>query len=325
VSAGFVVLSVAAGALVAAGASLGVGATLRGVDRWLTRCAPDAQARVLLAAALAPAMATAALLLAAWSPNFGWIVDHCTLDGDPHGSHHPHLCTHHGGGWPGLPLALVAAVFAMRLAWTGLRAAWGAWLAHRATRELLQTPGLQRDGDAWVLPIDAPHAFVIGVWPPRLFVTRGLCASAARQHLDAIRAHELAHVENRDTARKLIAHWACGLHVPLVGARIEAQLDRALELAADDFAARSVGSCADVAQALVDMARAALVLPVGARAFAVGHVEARVLALLDDGDRTSGPSARVLVCVIGLALAAVAMQADAVHHGVEVVLGWLAG
>jgi len=96
-------------------------------------------------------------------------------------------------------------------------------------------------------------------------------------------------------------------------------------MAADAEAARELRSPERVARALVRLTRAQRKTFRLAMAFAESDVEARVTTLLDPRPRQDQPGKAVLIGGAILLLALVAASADAVHHGVEIVLGLLSG
>jgi len=260
-------------------------------------------------------------MLAAFSPSFGWIPDHCEVIGDPHS--HPHICVHHAGGWPAVPLIAVGLAFFARVALTLLRALGMWWSARSASRSLLHAACGTTDFGAVVLPTDLPQAFVLGFLRPRMFITRGLLAPEAVEHLPAIRAHERAHIDHADALYRLFAHGALAFHLPLVATLIDGLLGRAQELAADQAAADAVGSREDVATALVFMAKSQVGVPRAAHSFGAGEVEARVHALLGDEPRGDRPRTMLLISVSLVLTIMTALGADSVHHGLEVLLGVL--
>ena len=52
---------------------------------------------------------------------------------------------------------------------------------------------------AYILEVDFPYSAQIGFWYPNLVVSQGLLRSLDREHLNAVLAHEQAHVYYRDT------------------------------------------------------------------------------------------------------------------------------
>jgi Zn-dependent protease with chaperone function len=176
-----------------------------------------------------------------------------------------------------------------------------------------------------VLPLRAPQAFVLGVLRPTLYVTRGLLSADHRKHLDAVLAHERAHLRRADPLRMLLANAGLALHLPGIAGALRRRLLQAQEMAADSEAAEAIGSRERVAQALVEIARAQRTLPSFALAFGACNVEARVQRLLDERPRLDMPAGSTLLLGIACALFAIAAQADAVHHAVEHLLGALGG
>jgi beta-lactamase regulating signal transducer with metallopeptidase domain len=316
------VLCVAAAALVALGVSAGTGILLLPRERALHAIAPAAQARVWLLAALLPAIASAAVMTAALAPALGWIADHCLPAGDPHA--HPHLCAHHVAVWPALPLLAIAGAFSARVAAAALSLARVLRVNARARRELSDA-SRAADGGTRVVPLDEPQAFVLGVLRPTLYVTRGLLSAAHREHLDAVLAHENAHVHRADPLRMLLANLGLAFHLPGVAALLRTRLLHASEMAADLAAADAIGSRERVASALVALSRAQRRPPGLALAFGGCALEARVRRLLDERPGRDAPAGSTLLLALLGALIALAAQADHVHHGVERLLGVLGG
>lgn len=315
-----IVLALGATALVAFGVSaLSAGALHLAAPR-LAGMTAIARARLLLVLALLPAFLSVAVILAALAPSFGWIHDHCVAAGAPH--NHPHLCSaHHDASVPAVSILVLGGTLLARLAWTVLRLGRSAVTSHLARAGLREVSTAHPTSEARVLPVDEPHAFVIGIARPSLFVTRGLLSDRYRHSLEAVLAHERAHLRRRDALRRLVATLGLTFHLPGIARWLDARVATAQEMAADAEAASALESPARVAEALVQLARAARSTPRGALAFGAESVEARVQALLDPQPKTSGPSARTLLAAIaGIALA-VACAAEAVHHGVEVLLG----
>ena len=286
--------------------------------RRIERLAPAARARLVLLAALLPLMAAIAVLIAALAPTFGWIADHCLSATDPHG--HPHICAaHHVPAWPALTLSALALVVVARFAIAAARRCYALGLGSltRAAFDRISTPGAQPD--VRVLPVDEPQAFVLGLVRPRLYVTRGLVASEPA-HLSAVIAHERAHVARLDPLRRFVAGVGLAFHLPGIGRWLDRWLGRSQEMAADEAAASIVGR-AGVARALVALARSRAHLPRSAFAFAGSDVERRVVELMDGRERRDWPRLSTLLGGAVLAAVVVAAGADAVHHGLELLLG----
>lgn len=332
-SVGFILLCAAAAAIIAAGASLVVGSVLRLARRWLRGRTPAAKARLLFAAAVLPAVATIVVMTAALSPALGWIADHCHDGGDPHG--HPHICEHFSGQLPAIPIVVIAALFGARMLTTLVSAfalTVSAWRAKALLSRTATASTAERPPDALVLPIDAPRAFVVGLFRPQVFVTRGLLSPSAREHLAAVVAHEEAHVRRGDPVWRVVANIALAFHLPGVAAYVRHSLAGAQEMAADERAAEVVGSREQVASALVFVARHADgTAPRAAHAFGPAYgsrgrasdLESRVRALLEDPPGIDTPSKRTLAILAAAFVVAVACGAGLVHHGVEIVLGLL--
>jgi Zn-dependent protease with chaperone function len=317
-------LCAAASAVIAFSTSAMVGAGLAAFRHKWVALTPAAEARVLLGAALLPMLTCVATMAAALAPSFGWIVDHCAPISDGH--LHPHICmAHHVSGIPAGTVMIVAGLFLVRL-WTSwarlLRGTIAASLAGRALAKMAFDGG--QDG-LQVLPFDAPQAFVLGAWRPSVFITRGLISEAHREHLATVLSHERAHIRRRDPLRRAVAAFALAFHIPGLARWLERCMARAHEMAADADAARETGSREGVARALVRLTRAHQQMPRMVMAFGDSDVEARVATLLDHRPRQDRPHRAVLLAGVAVLFIIVGTSADAVHHGVEIVLGLLSG
>ena len=322
-------LCTAAAAAVAFAVSVLAGAAAAAGRRALDALTPAAQARVLLVLAVLPAVASVAVMTAALAPSFGWIADHCLHAIEHHA--HPNICAaHHVAALPALPLMILAALLLGRLVLTILRLAWQGKRASAARRALERIASTSTPGSTpsdipglRVLPFDEPQAFVLGLWRPLLFVTRGLVSGAHREHLEPVLAHERAHLRRRDSLRRLVSSLSLAFHLPGIAGWLERQLVRAHELAADAEAAAAVQSPERVAHALVQLTRVQRRAPAAALAFEGADVEARVTCLLDPRPRRDQPRAWVIFFIAVIALVLLGAGADFVHHGLETLLGLL--
>ncbi len=316
------VLCLAAVAIVSWAASTCVGLGVRALTPRIVRLAPAAQARLYLFASFVPLLAALAVLSAALAPSFGWIADHCAVVGDPHT--HPHICAeHHVSVWPSLRLTALALIISIQCALAVARRGHALVLGYSARRTLDNASEYDHAPGVRVLPIDEPQAFVLGLVRPTLYITRGLLAGSERRHLGSVLAHERSHLDRRDPLRRFFAGIGLAFHVPGIAGGLDRRLARAHEMAADEAASQDVGSREHVASALVALARAHTTVPRSAVAFSGSEVESRVTQLLDARERRDRPKTSTLFFGAAAALVTVAAGADAVHHGIELLLGAL--
>jgi beta-lactamase regulating signal transducer with metallopeptidase domain len=317
------VLCAAASAVIAFGTSAVLGAGLALFRQRLVGLTAAAEARVLFGIALLPMLACCAVMTAAFAPSFGWIVDHCTQAADPHA--HPHICiAHHVSALPAVTLVGLAAMLLVRILAAVVQFARGTVAALLTRRALLRMSDFGEDG-VRVLPFDEPQGFVVGAFRPAVFVTRGLLSNAHREHLAPVLSHERAHLRRRDPLRRLAASIALGFHLPGLAAWLERRLARAHEIAADADAAAELHDAERVARALVRLTRAQKRTPgmATATAFAESDIEIRVAMLLDHHPRHDQPGKAVLIAAVTFMFVVVGASADGVHHGIEIVLGFL--
>jgi Zn-dependent protease with chaperone function len=102
-----------------------------------------------------------------------------------------------------------------------------------------------------------PTVAVVGIVRPQLYVSRQVVAACDRTELDAMIAHEMAHVSARDNLTRFL--YLCA---PFAPARIARELEEAwisaADEAADDIASTDQQSALALASALTKVARLAL-------------------------------------------------------------------
>ena len=283
-----------------AGAAFGVSglvwAALRLGQRWMDRLAPAAQARVVLASILAPAFLSTVFLLGVLGD---WLVAGPAA-----------FCVDlHGAQRPSVLLGLAGILLGSRLVVCGVQSAVTLWHTRCLRHTVERTAAPQMHGAA-VLPGAAPHAFVVGLLTPRVYLSHGLLATLRPEELAPVLAHEQAHVCRRDPLVRWIAGFGLSWHLPGIAAALQRQLRRTHELAADADAAQAVGDRLRVAEALVRYARLQRA-PAGTPVeFGQSDLAIRVQALLGPVPAHAGPSAAHL---FGVSAALVLLGLGAAH------------
>ena len=162
-----------------------------------------------------------------------------------------------------------AALPLLALAGAGLLAggAWRGWREARLTRELesrWMRSAAPFGARGLALPAHRfestfPVASVVGHWRPRLFVSNRVLAGCDPEELDAILAHEAAHVAARDNLKRALLRAAPDpLAWTPLGRRLREEWSVAAEAAADEAAASGGPETRlALASALVRLARAA--------------------------------------------------------------------
>ncbi len=264
----------------------------------------QAQARVLLAACLVPALASSALSLAL-------IFDLAVLGCDEHG------CSLHGESMPSVLFAGLAGLLAWRVGDRAKLAFLGVRRVRSMEREL--DAAAENDAGPGVLPVEEPQAFVLGLLRPRIYVSRGLIRHTDRRDLESLIAHERSHLRRRDPLRRWIASLGLAFHLPWIADDLERLLDDANERAADADAAHALGDGGRIAGALVRLARLRVARPELGVGVSGSNLESRVHDLLTSRPRSERPSA---VLLMGLAMGVwvfALLAADQVHSAAEVL------
>jgi len=277
---------------------------------------PADRAALLLALALSPIALPTMVVLLGVAPGLAGVLlpalDHCAAHPD-----HVHLClVHPTAALTPVLTALVLVAF-LTLLMGGLSRAVGLFRARRALPAIPRDGAPSRSAAVRLLASDRPFAWTVGWLRPRTLVSTTLARALSASELEVVLAHEGEHVRRRDPLRRLLA----GLGTRVAGARVQATLLRAFDLATeracDEAAAGFVGDRLRVAQAILSVE--AMVIgdhPEGAVAVGMGgsSVAARVESLLAPPRALQvWPGRRVgLVGVLALGLAA-----QIVHHQLE--------
>jgi hypothetical protein len=179
--------------------------------------------------------------------------------------------------------------------------------------------GLVDDIPLFSLPSSRFVCFTMGLRRPAIYISSSLRAELTPRDLEAMIAHEAAHVRRRDSAVRAVLHFFYALF-PLPGSRrLLADWQRAVERDCDAEAALRIGSAPDVAAALIRAAQATArgraPMPAGVSFVAAeDDIEGRVTALL--APAVSRPRGLPALLVF-LGLAFLQSTGGWVHHLVE--------
>jgi hypothetical protein len=104
---------------------------------------------------------------------------------------------------------------------------WRSQCAIRSWRRCLQTT--RKAGR--VLPLEEPHAFVLGIFRPEIYMSEGLLSMVHSESLEPVLMHEEAHVRRRDPLWRLIASIGRLVHLPGVAESVGRLHERAVRVA----------------------------------------------------------------------------------------------
>lgn len=232
-------------------------------------------------------------------------------------------------------LTTLAAGGAVLLTASVLRGA-AAWYraARRAqawTRTAQLLPPVVAGLPAFRIESAEPVLALVGIFRPRLIVTRGLVDALTPEELAASIEHEIGHYRSWDNLKRLamraapdVLHWA-----PAAG-QLERKWAAASEQMADAGASRSRATRLALASALVKVAR---LMPAAAASLADpistlgggGEIAARVQRLIDDDPEVGGRGQDVARAVAGAAVAVLLVTAyvpllEHVHRVTEILV-----
>jgi Zn-dependent protease with chaperone function len=212
-------------------------------------------------------------------------------------------------------------------AWWRARVRTRVWMQSAREISLRAAASNPQVPPTFLVDADAPIMALVGLFRPRLLITRGLVAALTEEELAAAVAHELGHARARDNFKRLAMRAAPDLLVSTAAARaIEREWVSAAEHAADRMCGESRPSLRyALASALVKVARLIPPEPLEAMAdepismlISDGEIASRVRVLLDD--RVAPPVRRspaiAWLCAF-IALAVLAATYQPLLHGVH--------
>jgi Zn-dependent protease with chaperone function len=324
---GFVLECVAAAALVGTATSIAMFAAAVPLARGGRLVPPGLRADLLLLAGIVPALAGLTVMSAAAAPSIGSFLglapDHCPGHAD-----HFHICFVHS---PELrPALAVVGAFALVVWLCRAGGLLRASLRSASQARSLEKLGKRRDGafPIYVLP-GAKLCHATGLWRRRIMLSEDVASALDGRELESALSHEESHLRRRDPLSSLLLSVA-GLFVPASIARRMRHWHReAAEQACDAAAAAKMGGGMIVASALLKVAalqkglRGAAGAQGWASAFGDHALENRVRALLaiDRFTPTESRWRSLLAIAVASFLVLGLAEAEALHHGIEHLLG----
>jgi Zn-dependent protease with chaperone function len=196
----------------------------------------------------------------------------------------------------GLPVGQIGQICAVGLLIAAIVILlWRAYQNWRALRQLRQYPTLCLEtlgivAVAHILPETAmPFAAQIGFWKSQLMISQGLLDQLSPAQIEAVLAHEQAHVQYRDTFWFFWLGWLRQLTVWMPNTeRLWQELLLLRELRADRWAAERVDGLL-LAESLLQMAQAPLLnfdngMDAGMIGASSSRLEERIEALLGEAE-----------------------------------------
>jgi Zn-dependent protease with chaperone function len=279
---------------------------------------PGARSASLLALAMLPVTVAALVAVLGFTPTLGGLIvdQHCHPDTGC-GAHVPIV---HAGA----PYALA---FGALLLVTTLALCAGVLRRLQRTHRVASTLGFLAEpaplSRCEIIESSERFAYCIGLWRPKVVISRGLESALSTDELNAVVAHEHAHAARRDNLRHGLAALALLPLGPRARRALLADLSLASEEACDHAALRPSGDAGALLGALATFQPDRRALAAHAIGFgAAATLESRVAALARRHAQAH-TSYLVPATVIAVYTVAVLTTTYAAHHGAELLLGWL--
>ena len=152
---------------------------------------------------------------------------------------------------------------------------------------------------------------VVGWLRPMILLPPAAAIGLTPQQLEAVLAHELAHVRRHDylvNMFQIVAETMFFYHPVVWWVSNQIRIER--ELCCDDVAVRSCGDAVGYARALTTLARQRLSAPELAMAATGGSLKFRIQRLIGAAPRELGPSGAPGAIVLAIAIAALVLNID---------------
>jgi hypothetical protein len=290
--------------------------------RPLFRLDPHRRFKAVLFTSASPLVVGTGVAAATLLPSLGgllWVgLDHCPN----HHVGHDHLCFVHVPGPLGPEGMFLLAAFVAVVGTFTIQRGLTLLKASRSVKKLVTSTS---DGtNVHIIEHDAPFAATVGITAPRVVLSRRLLEVLPPEHLEAVLAHEHAHVRRRDPLWKVVASTLTAPLPPKTRRALLKDLELAAEQSCDQEAAEELGDRLCVAQAILTMERhlAGITAPQCAVTTAFDNAPAvkRVERLLAP-KKSPTPIRWDILLILFTAIALV--SASSLHHAAESLLGIL--
>jgi hypothetical protein len=283
---------------------------------------PEQRFRVTLFICASPLLVGVVIATATLLPSVGGLLltelDHCS----DHHLGHDHLCFTHTPESLGLEVWLLLAGLVAGIGPFAISQGIALLRASRNANALVARSSVEKGLN--VIDSGAPFAITVGIFAPRVVVSRGLIDHLPPEHLKVVLAHEQAHVHRRDSLWKVLASILSLVFFPATRRVLLADLVLAAEQACDKDAADQIGNRIQVAQAILFMERLLNGFTASYRTVTTAFDNApavRRVELLLAETKTSAPVRLDIFIVLFVALAL--RFASSLHHAAETLLGLL--
>lgn len=244
-------------------------------------------------------------------------LDHCTT----HHMGHDHLCLSHGPG----PLSFEAwLLLCCLMMWLVPQLMYRMYTLFRASQRARKLIRNTEDSGFRTVEAETPFAVTVGTFFPKVVVSTGLLKALPSEHLEAVLAHEKAHVQRRDPLFKVAAIFLSSTLLPWTRRKFLSDLELAAEQACDEEAAVKLGDRLRIAQAIVAVERLLVgrALPIESVTTAFDNAPSvqRVESLLES-KKQSAPVRLDIILVVIVAFAI--LFAPTLHHTAETLLWYL--
>ena len=273
---------------------------------------------LLLALAMLPVTVAALVALLGFTPSLGGVlVDHHCHAGQGCGAHVPIL-------YAGAPYALTvgALLFVTTLVLCG-----SVLRRLRHTQRVAGALGLLAEpaplAHCRMIDSPVPFAYCIGLWRPKVVISKGLERTLTREELNAVVAHEQAHAARRDNLRHGFAALALLPLGPRARRALLADLTLASEQACDRAAIGPAGNSAALLGAFATIQPGGRMLATRATDSGAATTLASRVAALERGRFEAYSHYAVPAAVIGAYTTAALVTTFVAHHSAELLLGWL--
>ncbi len=308
-----------AGLIACVGVAALIALACRPLLKDLRRWSPEVRASACLMLLLAPCLVGIAAAAMSGLSADGVVVDLVT--------HHCHAnmasCSAHEPLEPNAVLSLLGGALLLGiLLWLGASCVSQLRMTMRSTNLLRIASRNRARADVGILGTDDTVACAIGLFRPRVFLSRGLWRRLSIGERKVVLRHERAHVARHDYSTRALAALCAMVHGRATGTRLLDELVLAQEQACDRAAARYYGTLrtAETLLKVERIQRRRNVSEASSPGILDGSVTARVNALLEPAFLPVSPCLARLYGAVTVTLVGLVAGIEPLHHAAESIV-----
>jgi len=187
--------------------------------------------------------------------------------------------------------------------------------------DLLRFYSRQDKSSYYIVDSDVPHAFTMGLFRPRCYMTTALIKNITERENAIVELHENAHARHFDPLKKWLFAFLSSFFPNTLNREINKAMELAMEQCADEEVLKVVQDRSLIAKTMLKITRLSLAHASREQLqpscnFVTQQLDERVRYLLSENKGRAFPIG-LLICFSALLILASVFSVDALHHAIE--------